>query len=232
MEFDKILQIANSDVVNKGIDLPKVYLHKWLVLGQTEHVCKYGTLSDGHEKITASQRYAQALKEWYYLSVNIRSQRSIAKRAQADLLDAQDELKQAETAQDILRAEADLDDAQTRLLSSLVSIEDQMRMVRVYEAEAKSLSGLVEGQYPEGIEQAEEDNWKAVLEYRMMKERVQGMARESTSNIPLSPQTKAELGYKHGRLDAVAPLAISAPTECLKLEERMTKMLEHKQEIR
>lgn len=214
--YDKLISLVENDSVKQGAELPKIYLHKWLVLGQTEHVCRHGTLSDGHEKLTDSQRYAQALKEWYSLALNIRSQKTIAKRAQADLIDAEEKLTEAVKDSAILRAEADKEDAETRLLTALVTVEDQMRMVRVYESEVKKLKSAVEKQYPKGIEQAEVDNWNTVANYRMLK----NPGGERLDNVPLSPVDKAKIGLKYKRTDALAPLMVIDAPAFIQLEKK------------
>lgn len=224
--FEKISAITDSDLVNEGADLPKVYLHKWLVLGQTEHVCRYGTLSDGHEKITPSQRYAQAIKEMYHIALNMRDQRAVAMEAKADLMEAREALETAKTEAEKLRSQAKLQRAETRLMSALVTIEDQQRMLRTYDSVRKELGPEVEAMYPEGIEQAEPANWQAVAEYRSIKERVPGVAKERLDNIPLDPVHKAKLGVHLGRLDAIAPLMVTHREALGQIEESKQSFLD------
>lgn len=228
-DYNKLLDLVNSETVQLGTQLPKVQLHKWLVLGQTEYVCKYGTLSDGHEKLTDSQRYAQSIKEMYTLSMAMRGQKSLAKRAQAKLLRAMDKLENAESPADILDAEADKEDAETQLASALVSVEDQMRMIKAYDAVRRELAPTVEAQYPHGIEQAELDNWKAVAEYRTIMEQTPGMQRQHMFNVPLPPMEKAKLGLTYGRNDMVAPLIVHDKEKILALTENgdVKAYLEH-----
>lgn len=224
--YEKILKLSDEDAVKFSISLPKE-LHKSLCLGQTRYLCRYGTLSDGHEKITPAQRYYQAIKEMYYLGQNVQNTKALAMLAQADLLDAEEALSTCDTEAQKLRNKAKKLQAETSLVSSLVTIEEQLRQIDEYNKIRIELKEEVETKYPEGIEQAEADNWKAVFEYRMNKERVPGMARELVSNIPLDPHTKAELGYKYGRMDAIAPLAIANPKKCYELENKL-KLLEEK----
>lgn len=210
-DYDKILSLVNSDTVELGADLPKVTLHKWLTLSMTNFVVKYGCLSDGHEKITDSQRYAQAIREMYGMAQGIKQQRATAKRAQAKLLRAKEQLEIAKSTADRLDAEADLEDAENLLASALVTLREQMRVLNAFDEVRRELGPKVEAQYPEGIEQAELDNWTAVYKYRMEAEKVPGMARQLTSNVPLPPEVKAELGIKYGRMDSIAPLLIANP---------------------
>lgn len=211
-DLNKIVSIVDSDEVQEGLLLPKIHLHKWLVLGQTEYVCEYGTLSDGHEHITPAQRYAQAIKEQYALSQNVAMQKSIALEAQADLLDALDAAKEAKTESAALRAEAKRIVAQAKLTSALVTVEDQMRMIKVYARVRSELGPEVERQYPAGIEQAEPANWVAVAEYRHSKG-----GRENMTNLPLEPRLKAALGVAMGRPDMAAWLMVSDKKEIGKL---------------
>lgn len=229
-DFDKIIQLTSSKEIQDGADLPKVYLHKWLCLGQTEYVCANGTLGDGFEKLTDSQKYAQAIKELYSVSVSIKSNQAQAKRAKADLIDAVDLIESATKSSDKLRAEASKEEAETRLYTLLVSIEDQMRQAKVYHRCISVLGPSVEAQYPGGIEQAEPDNWATVFQYRMQKGRVPGLATPQIDNIPLDTATKAALGYQYGRLDAIAPLAIANPRDCHKLEQSFNQNLLEKKE--
>lgn len=208
-DYEKLIELTESPEVQEGVDLPKVQLHKWLVLGQTEYLCEYGTLSDGHEKLTDAQKYAQALKEQYYLAVNMALQKSVGMEAQADILEAEEELEKEDLSPSKrLRLEAKLNRARANMLSALTMIEDQTRMIKFYAKKAAELKPKVEAQYPRGIEQAEADNWSAVFEYRMKKGGGHGIG-ERVDNVPLDPYTKARLGVKYGRPDAVAPLAVS-----------------------
>ena len=232
-EYQKVLELAASEQVELASSF-KSLLHKELVLGQTRYVCRYGTLSDGHERITDAQRYYGAIKEMYSLSGNIRLCKANAILAQADLLDAKEDENKATKESDKLRAQGKALHAQEKLLSALVTIEDQLRQIDEYDRVRKELMPIVTKQYPLGIEQAEPDNWKAVYEYRMFKEQTPGMARERTDNIPLDPVSKAKLGYEHGRMDSIAPLAISDNVAAYKLGEEHSKIkqIEHNNEVK
>jgi len=211
-EYEKILKLTDSNLVQLGTEF-KNHLHTHLQLGQSRWVCRYGTLSDGHEKITSAQRYYQAIKEIYFLSRNISQQKALAMLAQADLMDAEIGLGQITSPPDVLRLKAKLLQAQEKLISSLVTIEDQMRMVDEYNKVRLELKDEVERKYPEGIEQAEQDNWEAVYKYRIFKSQTPGLIRESTSNVPLPPEVKAQLGVECNRHDSMAPLAITNPSK-------------------
>lgn len=207
--FEAIIKLSENDIIAAGADIPKIHLHKWLTLGQTEYLCRYGTLSDGHEKFTDAQKYAQALKEYYYISVNMKQARAQAKIAQADYLDAKEALEKATTDAQKLRAEGQLEQAESRLTTSLVSMEDQFRMIKAYAQVCAELGPKVQEQYPMGIEQAEMDNWVAVAKYRQI---AQGPAARM-DNIPLPPEVKAEIGIQYQRNDMVAPLMIEKENE-------------------
>lgn len=211
-EYEKLLKLTEDSTVELATSF-KDLLHKKLALGQTRYVCRYGTLSDGHEKITDAQRYFQAIKEMYYLGNNIRSMKAQAMLAHADLMDAQKKLKWAWTRAAKLRAEANIIQAQDRMVSALVTVEDQMRMLDEYNQIRQELEPIVEHQYPEGIEQAEPDNWKAVARYRLMK----NSRGERLDNIPLPPEEKARIGIENGRFDAAAPLRVVNPERAEKI---------------
>lgn len=230
-EYERVLALVDSEQVGLATSF-KSLMHKELCLGQTRYVCRYGTLSDGHERITDAQRYYGAIKEMYSLSGNIRLCKASAMLAQADLLDAKEEEANAVKESDRLRALGKALQAQEKLLTALVTVEDQLRQLDEYDQVRKELMPTVTTQYPNGIEQAEPDNWRAVYEYRMLKEQTPGIARERTDNIPLNPVDKAMLGYKHGRLDSVAPLAIGDTKKQKLIESAFNRSIEQKQEVK
>lgn len=200
-EYDKLMSLLEDDKVGLASSF-KELINKELCLGQTRYLCRNGTLSDGHEKITDSQRYYQAIKEMYYLGSNIRSQKALAMMAQADVLDAQDDLQAASKKSEKLRAEGKLMQAHERLIGCLVTVEDQMRMLDEYNKIRQELGPQVKAQYPEGIEQAELDNWTAVAEYRAMKRSV-GFA-EPMTNLPLPKEEKVRIGIALNQPDMLA----------------------------
>lgn len=230
LKYDEIIPgLSDNESFQYSVQLPQE-LGKKLQLGQSNWVCRYGTLSDGHEKITPAQRYFQAIKEMYYLGQNIERQRAAAMRAQAKLLMAEKALIHAKSDIEKLECEADVIDAKTSLTSALMTIEDQKRMLNEYNRIRQELQAEVEAKYPEGIEQAEPDNWKATYLYRMQKEKVPGLGRERTDNIPLDPISKATLGLEFGRLDSVAPLQLTdklAMRELNQLFNESKKSIEH-----
>lgn len=202
-EFEKILELSSDSRVDLAQSF-KDLLHKKLVLGQTRYLCRYGTLSDGHEKLTPAQRYYQAIKEMWFIGNNIAVQKAQAMNAQADYMDAKEAVESAKKDSEKIRAESKALTAHRQLVSALVSIEDQMRMLDEYNKIRIELEPYIEERYPGGIEQAEEESWRAVFEYRMSKGQI-----ERIDNVPLPPVVKAELGLKYGRPDAIAPLAIT-----------------------
>lgn len=202
MEYEKILEIAESGNVELALSF-KEEINKKLALGMTRYVCRYGTLSDGHEKLTDAQKYFQAIKEMWSLGTSMSFQKVSAMKAQADLLDAEDSLKESKKESDILRAKARILEAKNALTVSLVNIQDLERQLDEFNKVRLELAPVVEAMYPEGIEQAEEDSWKAVFEYRAMK------GDHKVQNIPLRTEIKAELGLNTGNIEAIAPLAFS-----------------------
>lgn len=226
-DYEKINELADSNLVLDGINLPRIKLHKWLVLGQTEYVCEHGTLSEGHEKLVPAQHYAQALKEYYYLSCNIRQQQIVAKKAQADLLEAKEALDwNTGVTPSSLRLEAKKEDAELRLFTALVTIEDQMRMVRFYKKKIDELAPIVEEKYPKGIEQAEKDNWTAVAEFRTIR-RMHGI-NESFLNIPLPADEKAKIGIETKNPSLAAWLLVKNRDDLQKRKISVEDFLEKK----
>lgn len=186
--YSRLMKLANEDTVKLAEGFREL-MHKELVLGQTRWVCRYGTLSEGHEKITPAQRYYQAIREMYVLAGSIRQNKALAMEAQADLAEAIEDTKIAESNTSILRAKARIIMADQRLINLLVTVEDQTRMLDEYNKIRIELQDSVRHQYPEGIEQAEQDSWQAVLEYRLSRQA--SGTRESFQNIPLPAEIKA-----------------------------------------
>lgn len=206
-EFNKILKLAADERVELAESF-KETIGKELVLGMTRYVCRYGTLSDGHEKITDAQRYYQAIKQMWSLQEGLNMAKANAMLAEADLRDAESELEKAEKDTDKLRAEAKIILAKQRLMTLLVSFEDGIRQLDEFNKVRLELMPIVRAKYPEGIEQAEPDNWRAVAEYRMLKQKTPGLGAERLDNVPMSPEAKLKFGSVHGRLDAIAPALI------------------------
>lgn len=109
-------------------------------------------------------------------------------------------------------------------------VNDQLRILNAFQEVRYELQDKVRQQYPEGIEQSESDNWTAVYKYRMLKEKTPGLARQQTDNIPLDPTTKAKLGYEYGRIDSIAPLAISDEKKLLQIEQEKNESLQKLEE--
>jgi hypothetical protein len=206
--LDKLTEIASDSRIELAQSF-KELIHKKLVLGQSRYLCRFGTLSDGHEKITPAQRYFQAIKEMWYIGNNIRTNEANALNFQADLTEAEQSLENATTDVQKLRARAKKIHAETSLISALVQIEDQVRMLDEYNKIRLELEPEVDAKYPGGIEQSERDSWLAVAEYRRMVEETPGMARQLMSNVPLDPVVKANLGISWGRQDMIAPMVVA-----------------------
>lgn len=190
MEFDKILEFSDNELVSLAKDF-KNEIGKNLALGMTAYQCKYGTLAEGHEKLTDAQRYFQSIKEMWYVGNNISDQKAIAMEAQADLIEAEEALAHAESKAQELRAESKILRAKTRLTQCLVQIEDSMRCLKAFDEVRRELKPVVEQKYPLGIEQAEEDNWTAVAKYRAFKRAIG--YNENLTHIPLTPKKKEEI---------------------------------------
>jgi hypothetical protein len=198
MIYNKILTLAENETV-KLADSFREKLHTHLVLTQTRHMCRHGTLSEGHEKLTSSQRYFQAIREMYYLSQSICNAKIEAKLSQADYIEAKESLEKADTVSKRLRAEAQIERAESKMMGQLVTVEDLTRMLDEYNKIRLELEPEVMAKYPNGIEQAEQENWEAVARYRVIKG-----GNERLDNLPISPERKAELAFELGRQDLLA----------------------------
>lgn len=201
-EITKIDELTQSELVKTAEEF-RIRLHKDLCLGQTRYVCRYGTLSDGHEKLTPAQRYYQAIREMYHLAQSIKNNQLDARLAEADLIEAQEKMLEHLSAAEKIRTQVAIDRAQLKLQNSLTHAEDLMRQLDEFNNVRLELKTEVEAKYPNGIEQAEPDNWAAVARYRYLKGNVDRM-----DNIPMSPEKKAELGFEYKRQDMIAPLIV------------------------
>lgn len=185
--FEKVFDLTSDDRLNIRLDL-KNLINKELALGMTRYVCRNGTLGDGFEKLTDSQKYYQSIRECYGRANEMARCRANSKKAYADYLDAKVALEKAETLTDRLRAEAAVELAELSAFELTVTAEDTMRQFDEFNKVRMELMGSVRRQYPEGIEQAEPDNWRAVMRYRLMQ------GSHDIQAVPLPMEEKAAIG--------------------------------------
>lgn len=229
-DFNKILAITEDSRVELAASF-KELLHKELTLGMTNYVCKYGTLSDGHDKITDSQRYYQAIREMYNRANEIANQKVISMTAQADLIDAEEELDKAETKSQKLRAEAKILQAKNALRNSLVYGEDTLRQLNAFNEVRLELQDKVRAQYPEGIEQAEPDNWRALTEYKIARQKAGHI--EMLQHMPMPSEEKAKLGVQSGIPELYFWEAVNNKDEIMnKFGGDMRKYIQHKEQLK
>ncbi len=207
-DYETLLKLVNDERIDAGLSLNKD-LGKKFCLGMTRYMWRYGCIGDGHERITDAQRYFSANREFYGLVQNLEENRFAAMTAKADLLEAEEAMLTAVTEIEKLRASAKVGRAKASVRRALDNSQDLIRGVDEMSKIIAELEPTVMAQYPEGIEQAEEDNWIAVAQYRLLKEQVQGMARQPLDSIPLRPEVKAQIGLASNRMDAIAPLQIA-----------------------
>jgi len=211
--LEKIIELTDDERVTLGQSM-KDLLNKELCLGMTRYVCRYGTLSDGFEKFTPAQRYYQAIREMYYKSNSIKAGKVRAMLAQADFMDAQDNLEYVlehdkTSASNKLRAEAKLMECTNNLGEILVQIQDDIRQLDEFTCVYKELQDEVRAKYPNGVEQAEPDNWRAVAEYRYLKSKTNDLGKADMAAVPLPMEEKAALGVRYQRADMMAPMIIN-----------------------
>lgn len=208
-DYEQILAITDGAPIELSDEL-KALLNKELCLGMTRYVCRYGTLGDGFEKYTPAQKYYQAIKECYVRSLELRRMRALSKKLCADLIDAQsqfDQLGEMASVQDRLRAESKLESAHLELSSTLVNIQDTLRQFDEFKSVALELRDQVRTKYPDGIEQAEPDNWKTVMISRIGL----GKGVEELKSIPLDFETKYLIGKETRQLDITMPIQLLDP---------------------
>lgn len=199
--IEEVLKLTDSEHVELADSFKKL-LHTELVFGMTKYVCRNGTLSDGHERITEAQIYYQALREAYNRAETMRDLKCAALEAHADHLDAVQLMDQAVTQQEKLRSEAKLIRATASIQRALVQAEDCKRQLDEFLSVVNELQDKVRLKYPGGIEQAEPDNWKAVAEYRASMQEITGVSQH-LSHLPLPMKEKAELGLMLGKAELV-----------------------------
>lgn len=192
MEFKKLFEVTSDQRLGLADEM-KALLNTELCMGMTRFVCRYGTLGEGFEKLTDSQKYYQAVKETYVRACELKKAKANAKKAYADFLEAKQALELSKTEIERLRAEAKLEISEITAFELLVHAEDTLRQLDEFNKVRLELQDAVRTQYPNGIEQAEMDNWKTVMQYRLMKAGAQG---ETISSIPLPTDEKQKIGLE------------------------------------
>ena len=226
MELDKILEITQSDEVKLSHEF-KDLLNKKMNLGMTDYMIEHGSLSDSFDKISKASRYYQCYREQYILANAISLQEEQAMEAQADLIDAETDLLSAKGIAEKLRAESKIKKYKRVLASALVQGQDLVRQLKAFNKVRLKLMPEIEAKYPEGINQADEDMWVAVAEYKTML-RAMGIKQE-VNNIPLSQSKKAEIGITTGNPDMAAWYVVENKDALLKIYNGdIMKMLQDK----
>jgi hypothetical protein len=220
-DIEQLNKLIEDDKVKYGINLPKD-LGKKFVLGHTKYAVRYGILSDGHEKITDAQRYFQANKEMYVRACSIVQHRANAMQYQADYLDAIEMPENTESER--LRKEAKLLVSKNAVTRSLVEVQGLMSELEELDSVRRELEPIVMTRYPEGIEQAELDNWVAIAKYRQIK------GEKRRDNLILPPEVKAELGIYMNNPEMFAPLMVNKEEEIRSLPSgSINEFLQNKQ---
>lgn len=226
--YDKLLELTDSDTIQLAGEF-RNSIGKELVLGQTDFMCRNGTLSAGHEKLTDSQRYYQAIKEMHTLAGNMRMMRAQAMINQAKIIRAQRKLEASTDQADQLEAQGELAIAQESLFANLVTVEDQTRMLNSYNNVRLELKESVEAKYPLGIEQAERDNWEAVIRHRIIQ-RHAGFP-ERLTHVPMDKETATKIGLETGMLDMTAWMNVTDQNKMAELSHDHVAKLNQQQRI-
>lgn len=208
MNFKKLFEITDDSRVKLGDEM-RTLLNTELCLGMTRFVCRYGTLGEGFEKLTDSQKYYQSLREVYTRAIELRRTKANAKKAYAEYLEAGDELAKASSEVERLKAECKLELSEIHAFDLLVHAEDTLRQLDEFNKVRLELQDTVRAQYPQGIEQAEHDNWAAVMKYRIVKAMNPGNGPQDFASVPLPLKEKFFIGQELKRSDLTAPLTIS-----------------------
>lgn len=228
-DFDKILELADDKTLKLTSEI-KELLGTELYLGMSNYVCENGTLSEGFEKITDSQRYYQAVKECYSYGESIMETKASSLKAQANF--------QYYTLMHTffgwlpivgLYTKSNVMTATNRIKNLLITIEDQLRIFKAFNKVRVELMPKVRAQY-KNIEEAEPDNWNAVLKYRMARQKLG--KPEFLNHVPGTKEDKAKLGIKYGAPEALLWLAVEKEDEInAKTGGDIQKFLESKEKV-
>ena len=225
--YSKILKISEDSVeLNSEV---KELLHKELCLGMTNYVVNNGTLADGCDNITDSQKYYTSIKMCYTLSSAMKTNKFLVMEAYADFLQAKEDQELAQKEHEKIRAEARLLRAISTMENLLVNVEDQKRQLDAFNKARLSLKDSVRAQYPEGIEQAEPDNWMAVARYKHLRKKMG--KNEVLHHIPLPIDIKAKLGIELEEPEFMAWKIIADQKGMASLIEKHAKSISHKGEL-
>ena len=209
-DFDKILKRADDSSIELTAEI-KELLGTELQFGMSDYVCKNGTLSDGFEKITPAQRYYQAVKECWTYGSALQQDKAMALQLQTKL-----------KISNILNAlfgwmpvigfyfRGKAMSAAQLMASTLMGIEDKTRILGAFNDSRKALLPVVRSKY-KSIEDAEPDNWAAVLKFRIMRQKIG--KQEFLNHVPGNMYEKAKMGLECGAPEAVLWLAVEKEKE-------------------
>lgn len=223
-DFETILKKADDSSVELTDEIKKL-LGTELQFGMSNYVCQNGTLSDGFEKITPAQRYYQAVKEcWTYAN------------------SLQDEKARALQFQTRLKIDNILDKLfgwmpifgfyfrgrkmySTRAMACmLMEIEDKTRVLNAFNEARLKLMPEVRAKY-KSIEEAEPDNWEAVMKFRIARQKLG--KQEFLNHVPGTAEDKALMGLAYNAPEAALWLAVEKEKEIDdRFDGNMVKYLE------
>jgi len=190
-EFAEIVKLSESETV----ELSKAFkekIHTHLVLGHTRYLVRHSILGEGHKRL-GDYRYYMCIREMYNRAMSIDSDKHQAMIVQADLMDAQKKLKDAEERNDgveMLRQKGVCGQKKNQLMNMLVHIEDKSRELDELEKIYKEMQPVVDKKYPGGIEEYEAKHWREVYEYERKKAELRGEPQPNLAHIPLDPASR------------------------------------------
>jgi len=199
MKFE-VEKLTDSSLVKESFGFQD---HPWLQTNHSDHMVEHGILSEGHDHVTAAQRYKQCYRELYSRANSAINQEVQKLRAKADLLKAEHELENAKEPWDEINAEADILDAKHKLATTEFSIKEKEREMRKFNEIRLQLKPEMDRRYPKGVEQAERDIWLANVHLKLKRN-----PKERIENTPLSPEDKAMIGMEYHREDTMAALIV------------------------
>lgn len=221
--FESILKKADDSSVELTDEIKKL-LGTELQFGMSNYVCQNGTLSDGFEKITPAQRYYQAVKECWTYGNSLQDTKATALQLQTKL--------KIDIILDKLFGwlpvfgfyfQGKKMQSTRSMAGLLMEIEDKTRVLNAFNEARLKLMPEVRSKY-KSIEEAEPDNWEAVLKFRISRQKLG--KQEFLNHVPGTAEEKALIGVAYNAPEAAMWLAIEKEKEIDKFNGDMIKYLE------
>lgn len=221
--FENVLKKADDSSVELTEEI-KQLLGTELQFGMSTYVCQNGTLSDGFEKITPAQRYYQSVKECWTYANSLQDSKANALQLQTKLKVALilDKLFGWLPVFGFYFQGKKMQSVRT-MAALLMEIEDKTRVLNAFNESRLKLMPEVRAKY-KSIEEAEPDNWEAVLKFRIARQKIG--KQEFLNHVPGTAEEKALIGVAYNAPEAAMWLAVEKEKEIDAFNGDMIKYLE------